>query len=527
MLYRSRPQHSAQDIYEFIRKHDTQGKAFGNWAVGQIVILITECIMFDRILLSENSQGELNGVCLGRDLAPKTIHITGIVCSEPGVFHEMLRYWKNNFPGYKLSARRHGLMKQFDFNDEHSMLFAMCMEQAARIIKSEKERHPFCEGVMCGGDPPAPTANESMASILSAYQQNLPGLSAAIQKELLPMAQAQQDASAAINPQQAKLQADLYAQYGPQLNKIGSDIAAQNAMAQAQSDLGVLQGPGQELIKQGIEAQKLADPEFYATRAATSKGVNDLLGSIDVNGLSGGERAEVERSLNRDNAKRGVNDTPTNTSTVQNAMTFGNALSGKRQQMMQAIQSASGFLQNARSGIDPFQVATGRSSGQNTGENKFTGVQDVSQAGLNFGNNVLNQTGQMQQTAMGINANRRDSLDRFNQTFQGTVGSICCFNFFEALDGPLPWFVREERDRYYKDEPVVAEGYLWMSKWLVPLMQHSKLAKTLVQELMVYPIIQRGGWLKCIEGYRHGWIYENHWKCWKSIWRFCGKHFAH
>ena len=36
---------------------------------------------------------------------------------------------------------------------------------------------------------------------------------------------------------------------------------------------------------------------------------------------------------------------------------------------------ATGFMGGAKSGVDPFQVATGRSSNNNTGESKFTGVQ--------------------------------------------------------------------------------------------------------------------------------------------------------
>lgn len=531
MLYRFRPNTIIIDKIEFIRKFDVSSRAFGGWSDQELMQVILGAHVSDRLLYSENSQGELNGICIGKDVAPMVIRIVGIVTSEPGVFREMLEYWRATFPGWKLEAKIRGKEKTLDFNspmtlEQQRTLFDLCYDKARQIVTQVKQSYPGAEGLQCGGDPPAPTTNESMASILEAYKNNLPGLSQVIQQELLPMAQAQQNASAAINPQQAQLQADLYAKYGPQLNQIGNQIAQQNAMSQATSDLNVLKGPGQELIKQGIEAQRMADPEYYAARAQAGDAVKNLIGSINLNGLSGSERAEVERSLNRDNAARGTGATPTATSTVANAMTFGNALGNKRSQMAQAIQTAGNFMGAARSGVDPFQVATGRSSTQNTGENKFTGLQDVSQAGLSFGNNVLNTAGQLQQTAMGINANRRDSVDRFSQVMGSLPNVSCCFNFFEALDGPLPWFVREERDRYYYSEPVVAKGYLWMSKWLVPLMQRSALVKELVRVLMVYPIVQRGGWLKCVDGYRHGWIYESTWRRWKSIWKFCGKHFA-
>lgn len=526
MLYRLRPKWKVVEIIQFIRQNDKRKKAFGEWSDYQLAQAILASAHCATLLLSENSQGDLNGICIAEFEDSYRMHVVGIVTSEPGVFTDMLSYWKQQFPGWTLTANRSGKPKIYNFTMHNQALYEICLKKAQEIVANVKAAYPHCEGVMCGGDPPAPTANESTAAMLQAYSEHLPELSRVTAEQLLPFAQAQQHANAVINPQQLALQTQLYQQFGPQLNEIGNQIARQNAVAQAGTDLAVLQGPGNELIKQGLAAQQLVDPEFFRTRALASDKTAELLNSVNLGGLSGGERAEIERSTARDNAARGI-EAPTATSTVSNAMNFGNALNNKRAVLANAINTATSFLPASKTGIDPFQVATGRSGTANTGENKFTGTNDVGGAGTQLANNVLGQIGSFQNTAMGINANRRDSLDRFGQVMDSTLGNIkCCFNFFEALDGPLPWFVREERDRYYQSEPDVARGYLWMSRWLVPAMQKSALVKDLVKTLMVLPIVQRGGWLKCVEGYRHGWIFEPHKKFWFAVWRFCGKHFG-
>lgn len=69
----------------------------------------------------------------------------------------------------------------------------------------------------------------------------------------------------------------------------------------------------------------------------------------------------------------------------------------------------------------------------------------------------------------------------------------CCFIFLENLNGELPWYARLARDTRGTNSTV--RGYRWMSMWLVPLMRISPKAKSVVNILMVKPM------LKCGEDY--------------------------
>lgn len=279
----------------------------------------------------------------------------------------------------------------------------------------------YCKGFVNGGDPPAVPVGESTASIMQAMTQYLPDLVRITNQNLAPTAQAQLAADQSVSPGYAQLQTDLYRKFGPELNRIGSDIAGQNMLAQSGNELRTLQGPGKDLIAQSLALQKQIDPEYFQQRSLLNDSLNKLQNSVDLSGnLTGGARAEVERSLNRDNNARGLG-VPSATSTVENAMKFGQAGEARRLQQQQALAGAisvgSGFLPTAKTGIDPLQVGVGRTSMQNTGENKFTGNQMNTGANANqMSNQLLGATSSLQGQANDINSKRRDTLDRINET---------------------------------------------------------------------------------------------------------------
>jgi hypothetical protein len=258
-----------------------------------------------------------------------------------------------------------------------------------------------------GGDPAAPSTNESTAEMMRAYNTFLPRL-------LSTTARALPNYVNTVSPQLAETQANLYSEYGPRMLDTANQINRSAAMSQAESDRDVLGGPGRDLIRQANEAQRETDPEYYALREATSGTLQDLLKPE----LSGGERTEIERYLNKENAGRGTLNTPTATSTVSNAMTFGNSL---RERLGSAINLSNQSMPNMRSGVDPFQVATGRSSAAlGLADSKFGGVgSDAAQAG-GMANNMFGQIGALQQQQADINSQRRDSLDRMT----GVIGSL-------------------------------------------------------------------------------------------------------
>lgn len=370
-----------------------------------------------------------------------------------------------------------------------------------------------------GGDAPAPTANESTAEMLRAYSNYLPQLMQVTRQEMLPMAQSELATAQAVSDPTAQLQTDLYAKYGPQLNQIGSDIARQNALAQAGTDLSVLTGPGKELAAAALEAQRMADPEYYAARAQAGQKLGDWMGALSTptGELTPGERSEIERSLAQQNEAAGLGRVPTNLNTVSNAMQYGQGAMQKQAAQSnlfgQALQSAAQFLPASQSKVDVFQLTTGRPSTSNTGESKFTGVQQgTGDSALDFSQGIFGEIGQNQRTAMDINSKRRDSLDRVSQVMGSMPDVSCCWIF--EFGGNVPWYVRASRDLFYTAER--RNGYRRMSGWLVPLMSKFSIVRKLTRALMLQPLTEHGKaiWF----GNKPTWFSTQMTKFWFSIW---------
>lgn len=374
-----------------------------------------------------------------------------------------------------------------------------------------------------GGDPPAPTATESTDSMLQAYIKNLPGLLDVTAKNVLPTEQANLQAQQQLAPAQNQLALDLYKQFAPQFNAVGSQISSQNALAQAGSDLQVLQQYGPQLTAQALAAQKQADPEYYKTREMAQQGLANMFNGLPdgSSNLTGGERAEVERSLARDNSARG-NENPTAIGTVENAMKFGSAglqRQGQKQAMIaNAVNTASQAMAPMQSKIDTFQLTTGRPS-VNSGQTQFAGVKDVGQNTFSMGQNLLGEVGQNQRSAMDINSRRRDSLDRFSQVMSSMPNVSCCFIFLAAHGGELPWWVRYLRNVLADDE--TRRGYIRMSRWLVPILQRSAFARVITQAAMTYPITEYGA---AMVGVRpEGIVFAPIKRFWFAVWKHLGK----
>lgn len=280
-----------------------------------------------------------------------------------------------------------------------------------------------------GGDPPAPSVGQSVGEMMREFTGAFPDFLKVTSAGMVPAAQAQLAANQATAPGLAKLQAELYQAFGPQMGAISNQIDAANRMAGTQSDLAVLQGPGKQLVQDATALQKTVDPEYYATRTGVADNLSKLFSSIDLNGrLSGGENEALSRGIAQENERRGLSTTPSQTAALSNAMTFGGAQHAREQEaknnLTQALQVANGALPALKSGTDVFQVATGRPS-VNAGDSKFTGVDTSLGSSANgLGSNLLGQIGGLTQQKNDINANRRDSLDRFNQTFSSVVGSL-------------------------------------------------------------------------------------------------------
>ena len=114
---------------------------------------------------------------------------------------------------------------------------------------------------------------------------------------------------------------------------------------------------------------------------------------------------------------------------------------------------------------------------------------------MGMSSDFLGQIGAMRQQENQINSQRRDSLDRVNETMSSLPSINCCFIFMEAYGGfyKIPWFVRRSRDLHYT--PSVRLGYVRMSRLLVPLMRRFSSIRNLVNKLMIEPLTKHAGYL--------------------------------
>src|ERR1051326_3492575 len=273
---------------------------------------------------------------------------------------------------------------------------------------------------------------QKTAGNVQAIYDLLPYLNAAVNQGAVPSAIAQLQASQATSPGYADLMTKLYNTYGPQLNAIGNEILNRNALAQANTENQVLTGPGTDLVKNAYGLSQVYDKPYYDTRAQAAGRMSDLLNSIDLSGkLSTTENNQIAQGLARQNVQSGTLNAPSASNAVSNAMQYGQAGYARKQQaisnLSDALSKASAFLPASKSGVDVFQVATGRPSQANPGAAQFTGVNTATSTGQQGGFGLAGSTlGNMTQSyiaQMQMNAQKKDWLDQFNQ-FASGLGSL-------------------------------------------------------------------------------------------------------
>lgn len=235
---------------------------------------------------------------------------------------------------------------------------------------------------MCNSDPQVKLGEEA-DKIMRAFVANYPAMAQTIAGQAVPLAQSDLAATQATYPA---------------LQQLG-----------IQTDLATASGPGQQLVDKALQLEKQASPEYYGTRTAGSNALGDLFKSIDLSGaLSGGERSEIERGINRGNLAQGINNqTPLNA--VENAMQYGQASTARKlaQQGVatQAVGVASGLLPTLKTNIDPFQIATGRASTPASSQGLATTAQ--------LGSGVSGSLSGLAGSAMDANVSRRSSFEKF------------------------------------------------------------------------------------------------------------------
>lgn len=271
-----------------------------------------------------------------------------------------------------------------------------------------------------GGDPHPTSTQESTAAVIDAYTKGLPGLMQAYNTQIGPNELAQLASSQATSPAYAKLQADIYGTTGKDLNRIGNEISDENALASTKRDLATYAGGGKDLIKQVSEAQAVADPEFYKNKMLLGQNLEKLLNTGGT--LNEGELSQIERGLNRLGQYSGNANAPSASNVAANALTFGQAGANK---FNTALQLATAALPALKSGIDANQVATGKQSIANTGDQKFIGAtQGAGNQVAGQSTGLLGAATQSENNRANIEASRRSGWDRTLGAIQSATASF-------------------------------------------------------------------------------------------------------
>lgn len=265
-------------------------------------------------------------------------------------------------------------------------------------------------------DPVAPSTSESTASIINSLTQYLPAYMKVQNEQLGPQNQAQLEVAKQVSPEYGKLLDSLYQQFAPSLAKTGTQVENINRTGAAQTDLDILRGSGGDLAREAVKIDKELSPEYYKTRELEANKLSQLLGSIDLNNPN----PEAERLVNQENQRSGnTSANPNATTTVANALQFGNEGQKRRDALTEALNTATNFLQPSQGQFNPVVTALNRPS-TNAGSSQFAGVTNPSGQAYQSGNQLLGSVTAANQQENQINANRRDSLDRVSQV----MGSV-------------------------------------------------------------------------------------------------------
>ena len=199
---------------------------------------------------------------------------------------------------------------------------------------------------------------------------------------------------------------------------------------------------------------------------------------------------------------------------IENSPT-GGALSGNLANLATSNAASQGSL--------PAQISSGLISQlQNNALGLATGTTNSAMGGMS-------NAGGQAQSASNLGAQLGEQQNLANMQAMGSLGSGlgmlgmmsmggCCFIFVEANRGFLDPVVRRYRDE--KMTPRNRRGYYRLAERLVPLMRRARIARALVEWLMVNPMIFYGRWY--FGRSKTGFIFWPVAKAWMGVFNLLG-----
>lgn len=142
--------------------------------------------------------------------------------------------------------------------------------------------------------------------------------------------------------------------------------------------LSSITGTGGQAATAAQTLNRNLNSDYYSTLDSASSGAKSAIGAINLGGLSPGEEAATERSLNQTNVGGGNLGLNNGTNIVSNAMNFGGAFNNKIGLMDNAVNTATGVANTAagNAGFNPISVATGGLAPANTLATTATGANE-------------------------------------------------------------------------------------------------------------------------------------------------------
>ena len=198
-------------------------------------------------------------------------------------------------------------------------------------------------------------STDTTSAAINTYAQDLPGIEKTVNSNIVPTAQAYENATAQTIPELNALDLQQLQQYSLPEAIVGEQVTNQNALAGAQTNLEQITGPGGQAAAAAQQMNQALNPAYYGAINAASQGANSAIGAINLGGLSPGEAAATERSLNQSNLGTGNLGLLNPTNTISNALNFGGAFNNKIGLMNNATNAASNVA-NAASGNGGFNA---------------------------------------------------------------------------------------------------------------------------------------------------------------------------
>jgi len=254
--------------------------------------------------------------------------------------------------------------------------------------------------------------------LINLYQQNLPATAGVVGGTAGALDTSLAGGAAAANPIYTASGLSQLNNYAPGYQQAGANLATQ----QAGSTLGLLQGAGGQVAGAAANLNNALNP----VQAASNNQATNLINSINLNGLSGGEQAAVERSLNQSNYATGNLGLDNATNAVSNAMNFGNALQAKRTALGTALGVGTGVASAQNTQFNPLSTAIGAgSTAGNFGLGTFLPTQgnQLSTTPTSFGTGVL---GPLAGNATGSTGTGSGSSGSAYGGVQCYLTTVCC-----------------------------------------------------------------------------------------------------